>query len=148
MRKELKGSSAACLAWSIPASLVLFLCAGATHTGEMAGDYDIINRAAHWGGSRAGERFCLPFTPCDETALSFFLFFFFLPCQGQVASVVLIKGTVACHASRFCTEYESSNGCCQSVNLHTKRQPGTRKISPDLQNVDKITKIQDWKNLS
>lgn len=112
------------------------------HSHEMAGDYDIIKRAAHWGGSRAGERFCLPFSPCDETALSFFLSFF-LPCQGQVASVVLIKGTVAFHASRFCTEYESSNGCCQSVNLHTKRQPGTRKISPDLQNVDKITKIQD-----
>lgn len=118
-----------------PISCVISLRGGHSH--EMAGDYDIINRAAYWGGSRAGERFC-------ATRQHYLFFFsFFLPCQGQVASVVLIKGTVAFHASRFCTEYESPNGCCQSVNLHTKREPGTRKISPDLQNVDKITKIQD-----
>lgn len=132
MRNALKGSSVACLAWSIPASLVLFVLRGG-HSHEMAGDYGLINRAAHCGGSRA----CCSCRVMRQHGL---LLFFFVQCQGQVASVMLIKETVACRASRFCTENETLNGCCQSgsavwflcnelkvKHLYTKRQPGTQK---------------------
>lgn len=146
MRKELRGSSAACLAWSIPASLVLFLCAGATHTRWLV--VTISSTALHTEEAQEPGSVFVCRSPRATRQRCLFFFSFSFPCQGQVSSVVLIKGTVACHASRFCTEYDSFNGCCQSVNLYTKRQPGTRKISPDLQNGDKITKIQDWKNLS